>query len=544
MGRFHGDWTGGDQTTVLEVLKRRLGTDPDGPYLGFVDGDAMFSAAQVDATSDRVAAGLSELGVEHGDRVATLLETSPEGIFSWFGAIKLGAISVPINTAYKGEFLAHQLRDSGSKVLVIQADLLARLEEIADKLSDLEAIVVTQTDAPPALPGAGARLMGWSELVDSTDTPPEADVGPGDIATFIYTAGTTGPSKGCMLSQNYCVELARQIGISWSRRPEDVVWTSNPLFHFNAISVCVVGCLLWGGRAWLSKRFSVSRFWETMNHTQASVASLLGSSATLIAAASDDPQQKENDSLRLMVAVPMPPEIDAIYRERFGVTTFSGGFGLTECSLISWLPGERPNRPGAAGILNTEAFEVILLDDAENEVPLGEPGEIAVRPKKPFVMFEGYWGRPETTVSVSRNWWFHTGDVGRIDAEGYLYFVDRKKDCLRRRGENISSYEMENTFLGHPAIAEVAVHAVPSEISEDDVKVTAVLKEGVTLSEEELCRWAIERVPFYAVPRYIEFRDTLPRNPVGRPLKYKLCEEGVTPRTFDSERAGIEFERR
>jgi crotonobetaine/carnitine-CoA ligase len=369
------------------------------------------------------------------------------------------------------------------------------------------------------------------------------DVVPSDLACLIYTAGTTGPSKGCMLSHNYVVCMADQIARAWGRRPDDVVWTPLPLFHLNAISIAVVGTLSVGGSASIARRFSVSGFWPEVRRSGATMASMLGSLAILVANA-DDHAEQEGHRLRLCAAAPMPPDIDRIWRERFGCATFSGGFGLTEASLLAALPPGEENPPGAAGKANRTELDVRILDDDDLEVATGEVGEICCRPLIPDAMFAGYWNRPGDTVAVFRNLWFHTGDLARLDDEGLLYFVDRKKDALRRRGENISSFEMEKTFHAHPAILDVAVHAVASEMGEDEVKVTAVLQPGAELSPEDLCRWAAERVPYFAIPRYIEFRDDLPRNPVGRVLKYELRAEGVTATTWDREQAGVTFARR
>jgi crotonobetaine/carnitine-CoA ligase len=202
------------------------------------------------------------------------------------------------------------------------------------------------------------------------------------------------------------------------------------------------------------------------------------------------------------------------------------------------------NRPNAAGVVNDEYFDVRIFDDADNELAAGTQGEIVVRPKRPQVMFEGYWGRPEATVETSRNWWYHTGDIGVIDDDRFLYFVDRKADYLRRRGENISSFEVERVLMGHGLLADVAVHAVPSELTEDDLKITATLKEGADLSEEELFRWCIDELPYFALPRYIEFRAELPRSPVGRVLKRELRAEGATSGTWDADASGITYEKR
>jgi crotonobetaine/carnitine-CoA ligase len=287
----------------------------------------------------------------------------------------------------------------------------------------------------------------------------------------------------------------------------------------------------------------VSRFWPEVQRTGATIVSMLGSLAILLANAADN-DASEGHPLRLCAAAPMPPDVDRTWRERFGCKTFSGGYGLTEASLISMLPAGEENRPGAAGKLNRDEFDVRLVDDDDLDVPVGEVGEIVCRPTGPNLMFAGYWDRPVDTLAVFGNLWFHTGDLGRVDADDFLFFVDRKKDALRRRGENISSFEMEKTLYAHPAIRDVAVHAVASPMGEDDVKVTAVLQDGSDVTEEGLCRWVAERVPYFAIPRYVEFRADLPRNPVGRVLKYELREQGVTPDTWDREVAGVEFDRR
>jgi crotonobetaine/carnitine-CoA ligase len=251
-----------------------------------------------------------------------------------------------------------------------------------------------------------------------------------------------------------------------------------------------------------------------------------------------------NTSLRLLGAAPLPVEIDTIIKERFGIDTFSGAYGVTEASLISWQPPGVTNKPNAAGVINHEYFDVRIFDDDDNELPRGSDGEIVIRPKRPHVMFEGYWGRPDATVETSRNWWYHTGDIGRIDEEDFLFFVDRKADYLRRRGENISSFEVESILMTHGSLADVVVHAVPSEMTEDDLKITATLKEGASVSEEELFRWSIDQLPYFALPRYIEFRAELPRSPVGRVLKRELRDEGVTASTWDVEASGITFQKR
>jgi carnitine-CoA ligase len=533
-----------EQLTLRTLLERRLENDPDGEYLDVCA--TKLSARQVHDTASRLANALAELGVTQGDRVATLIENSPEATLSWWGSVQAGAISVPINTAYKGEYLRHQLADSGSKVLVVEASLAERAAQVFGQIGDLDHLVVigeTEVDLP-------GNVHRWDELLSASNTPPSVAPSPGDLATFVYTGGTTGLSKGCMLSHNYHAALTTQIGICWDRSADDVVWTPLPLFHFNAITTAVVGPLLYGGRAAIYRRFSVSNFWSEMNRVGATITSTLGTMAYLLAHDTDRPEMplsgapEANRSLRLIGAAPLPVEVDDVIRERFGVRTFSGAYGVTEASLVSWQPTGMTNRPNAAGVINDEYFDVRIFDDDDNELPRGSDGEIVLRPKRPHAMFAGYWGQPEATVAASRNWWYHTGDIGHVDGDDYLYFVDRKADYLRRRGENISSFEVERILMGHGQIADVAVHAVPSELTEDDLKITATLKEGATLSEEDLFRWCIDQLPYFALPRYIEFRPELPRSPVGRVLKRELRDEPLGSAVFDSEASGITYDRR
>jgi carnitine-CoA ligase len=538
-------WFGGDERTIVDLLHGRLESDPDGPYLDVTGTPA--TAAEVADGAGRLAGALIALGVEPGDRVATLIENSPAAMLSWWGAVLAGAVAVPINTAYKGEYLRHQLQDSGSRVLIVEASLVERAEPVVPRVEGLDHVVVVGGGAGTM---AGARVHGWDDVLAGAYIPPPPAVRPSSLATFVYTGGTTGPSKGCMLSHRYHEVLARQIGICWHRTAEDVVWTPLPMFHFNAIVTAILGPLIYGGRAAIERRFSVSSFWPEMNRTGATVTSTLGTMAYLLAHDVDRPEMpgsgapEANTSLRLIGAVPLPVEVDSILRQRFGVATFSGAYGTTEASLVSWQPPGVENKPNAAGVINDQHFDVRVFDDDDHELARGTEGEIVIRPLRPHTMFEGYWGRPEATVEASRNWWYHTGDVGRIDEDGYLFFVDRKADYLRRRGENISSFEVERVLMSHGALADVTVHAVPSPLTEDDLKVTATLKEGAAVTEEALFRWCVDHLPYFALPRYIEFRAELPRSPVGRVLKRDLRAEGVTPVTWDAEAAGITYERR
>jgi crotonobetaine/carnitine-CoA ligase len=553
-------WSAGNQTTIPELFARRLESDPDGEYLDL--GGEKFTARSVMDVAGRFGGVLQDLSTRQHDRVATLIGNSSPALLAWAGTVCAGRISVPVNTAYKGEYLSHQLVDSGSRVLVVASSFLPRVSAIAANVPNLEHVIVvddgedgderTGDDVAALETGSIGRVAihRWDEVLSASDVAPEVTIAPSDLGTFIYTGGTTGLSKGCMLSHSYHGALAQQIGICWRRTADDVVWTPLPLYHFNALTTVVVGTLLFGGRGAIYRRFSVSQFWPEMNRVAATITSTLGTMAYLLAHDSDRPEMPKsgapeaNTTLRLLGAAPLPVEVDDVIRSRFGISTFSGAYGVTEASLVSWQPPGTENRPNAAGMVNDEYFDVRIFDNDDHELPAGIAGEIVLRPKRPQVMFEGYWGRPAETVRTTRNLWYHTGDIGKIDEDRYLYFVDRKADYLRRRGENIASFEVERILMGHGGLADVAVHAVPSPLTEDDVKITATRKEGSMITEEELFRWCIDQLPYFALPRYIEFRDALPRSPVGRVLKRELRDEGVTSATWDAEAARITYERR
>ena len=535
-------WHGGEQDTMLAALARAVERWPDRQWLDVLG--QTYSFRDIDRLSNRLAHVLIGRGVKPGDTVVSFLDNSADAIVAWFAINKAGAISVPINTAYRGDFLRHLVTDAGASIVIAETDYAERLASIHDAIPSVELILYRGT--APDMGVCAIPCLPLDEHRGTDESPTGIDPRPADLACLIYTSGTTGPAKGCMISHNYACNLARQSNGIYDVTEADTMWTCLPLFHFNAVAVTLMATMLVGARAAVVQRFSVSNFWPEIRRSGATIASVLGSMAVFIAKAEDNADSiAAKGQLRAVQGAPWPADVAATWRTRFGIRNQIAArlYGITEACLITSVSAEIEVPPGSSGRRNDD-FDVLIVDDDDNEVPPGMAGEVICRPRKPHVMFEGYWRRPAETVKVFRNMWMHLGDIGKIDADGWFYFLDRKKDYLRRRGENISSFEMESTFERHPAIAEVAVHAVPSEASEDDLKVTAVLREGASLSEDDLCRWSFDKVPYFAVPRYIEFRPSLPRNPVGRVLKFQLRDEGCTPATWDMERAGIRIERR
>ena len=534
-------WSPDVRETVTEILARAVKKFPRNIWLDF-QGET-YTYTEMDQRSTRLAHGLAQRGVKRGDRVCSLLDSNVDSISVWLAANKLGAIHVPVNTAYKRSFLSHQFDDAGAQVLVMESDYALRLNNIEEDLPQAVTVLVRGEDAPlPTYERLKAERLADAYLEDETPIPHENK--PSDLCMLIFTGGTTGPSKGCMISHNYACNIARQILKREARDESTINWTPLPFFHMNALGGSILSSAMVGARVAVFPRFSVSKFWDDIERSGATIVNLLGSMLTFIANAPDNEAAKRCfGQIYAVRGSPFPLEIQKKWKERFGVTiSGSHNYGLTEAARVTSLSDDIEGPPNNAGQVN-EDFDVRIVDDDDIEVPVGEPGEIIVRPRHPDIMFSGYWNRPEETLKIMRNMWLHTGDIGRMDENGFMFFVDRKKDYLRRRGENISSQELEATFKRHDAVKDVAVHAVLAEM-EDEVKATVTLKDGFQISEEELCSWCADKVPYFAVPRYIEFREDLPRNPVGRVLKYQLRDEGCTEATWDREEAGFQLEKR
>ncbi|MDB5868796.1 MAG: AMP-binding enzyme family protein [Polaromonas sp.] len=534
-------WSLGEQDTAIDALERAVAAHPDRILLDF--SGELYTYRQVDQLSTRLANSLINLGIQSGQTVVTMLDNNIDAVISWLAINKLGAVHVPINTALRGDFLRHQIADAGAPLVICEESYVERIAFVAHQLAEVKQVLhrgLVSATSCGTLPLAALDAHRGSD-----DTPLPTKPKPWELASLIYTSGTTGASKGCMISYNFLCNLARLQLRAGPATAEDVTITPLPLFHMNALAVGIISNILVGARVAIIPRFSVSNFWPEVERSGATIASILGGMGGLLANAPDtDAAKRCFGQIHTVRGNPFTEENKKIWRERFGAKLVGGnGYGLTEACVITSLAAGNYAAPGSSG-KRIPDFDVRIVDDLDREVPVNTAGEIVCRPQRPDIMFMGYWRRPEDTLKLMRNMWFHTGDIGKFDDEGFFYFVDRKKDYLRRRGENISSFEMESAFANHPDIAEVAVHAVPSDKGEDDVKVTAILNPGATLTHEALFQWSTNAVPYYALPRYIEFRDTLPKNPQGRILKYQLRDEGKTRDTWDLEATDIKVAKR
>ena len=504
-------WSVGEQLTVTQLVDDRVGKSPDVTAL-WLD-DVPYTFADLDRRSRAAASALLDLGVKPGESVALFLESCIELVDVWFACASIGVVSVPINIANRGDFLAHQLRDSGAVVVLTDSTTADAVRAVAPELPDLRKVLVVGENVLDGDPGA----------------PRPANANPtwNAPACILYTSGTTGPSKGVVVTQHYLVTAARIVADAYGLTPSDVTYGAVPLFHFSGMLGSVLAAVVAGSSAVVDRRFSVSATWDRVRRYNATGVVAVGSMILMLWNLPE-----ENDpKLRLLAGAPIPAELHHRIQERYGCGIVTM-YGMTEAFPLAVWNVTDAAVPGSAGRVSP-LFDVRIFDDNDAEVAVGQPGEIVCRPQGPHVMFEGYHHNADATVAQWRNGWFHTGDFGRIDADGVLYFVDRKKDAMRRRGENISSFEVEQSVLKHPAVADVAAHAVPSEFGEDDVKICVVVTEPVR--PEALYEHCAERMPRFAVPRYIEVVEDLPRNAVGRVLKYVLRERGVTPQTWDRE---------
>jgi crotonobetaine/carnitine-CoA ligase len=527
----------GEALTIPSVLDAQAAERPDQPLL-YID-DQPLTYRGLKEGSIAAANVLADLGVTAGDRVALFMGTSAEWVTLWFGICRIGAVAVPVNTAYRGDFLARQLAAAGPVVVAVDQALEDRVAAVAAEVPTLQALLV-RPDGSGAGPAAGGPLRrAGTDLLAAADGQrfePAPGGGPAwnRPAAIFYTSGTTGASKGALATHHYLLSAAATMVDLWRLEPGETVYAPLPLFHLSAVG-SVLGPMLAGGTGVLERAFSVHSTWDQVRRYGASGIALAGAMVTMLWNLPPDERDAELP-LRFLSAAPVPNELYEPIQRRWGCRIVTC-YGLSEAFPLTVAGVGDDNPPGASGRANPD-FEVEVVDEDDRAVAPGEAGEIVCRPRRPHVMFEGYDGRDRETLDQLSNLWFHTGDLGRLDAEGNLYYVDRKKDAMRRRGENISSFEVEQALLRHPDVDEVAAVAVPSELGEDDVMVYVVPRAGATLDVVAFMNFCCERLPYFAVPRYVEVAEGLPKNAVGRVLKHELRAAGVPASAWDREEAG------
>ncbi len=497
----------------------------------FQDGE-VWSYEQLRKKVRQLAGGFHEQGVSRGDHVAVWMFDSKEAILTFFAINYLGAVFVPMNTAYKGQVLSHVLNVSDAKILVAHGQLLERLGEV-DVAQIEKAISVGDGELPPAIAG-----VDFSTVESTSAEPPELDrpIEPWDVQSIIFTSGTTGPSKGVLSSYLHIFTNAGPE--TWHFvTGEDRFLINMPIFHIGGMGVIFV-MLCRGGSIAVMDGFDTEKFWPFVRESKTTAFFLLGVMTTFLLKQEPSDDDKNHD-VRLAFMVPLTETCTEFY-ERFGIDVYTI-FNMTEISspIVS---EPNPTKRGTCG-KKRDGVDVRLVDENDCEVAPGEIGEMIVRTDRPWGMNSGYYKNPEATAEAWRNGWFHTGDCFRQDSEGYFYFVDRMKDAMRRRGENISSFEVEAEVVAYPEVREAAAYAVPSDLGEDDVMISVAPVAGKTIDPKVLIEFLGERMPYFMVPRYIRVLDELPKTPSSKVMKHVLRTEGVTTDSWDREEHNIKFKR-
>jgi crotonobetaine/carnitine-CoA ligase len=509
--------------TVLAVLDHAAARDGEDARLRCAGRNV--SAAALRDDSLRLAAALAGWGVVPGDRVAVMLGNGPEFLATWFGILRAGAVEVPVHSAYRGVLLEHILRESGARVLVCEGSMVERLAGL--DLPALERVVVHA--GGDDVPANGRATSALADALAGPAVPatyvPAAD----DVSCILYTSGTTGPAKGAVLTHRANLQLARANVQLMEYTADDVLYTAFPLFHVNAKFTSVVSSLLSGARVVVDERLGASRFWDTMREHGVTSFNYMGSMLTILSKQPERPGDRGHGVVRAYGGG-CPGGLWEAFEARFGVRLHEH-YGMTEIGIATWNT-RTDRRPGSCGRA-VPYYDVRLAGPDDAEVPVGEVGELQIRPRHPGTILREYWQRPEATIEATRNLWFHTGDRARLDADGYFTYVDRVKDSIRRRGENVSSWEVESVVNAFPGVVESAAYGVPSDLGEDEVMVALVLEDGGTLELPAFVAHCEARLAYFTVPRYVRVCAELPKTPSQRVQKFRLREDGVTPDTHD-----------
>lgn len=512
--------------TLGRELRAAAASTPDKPFIRMMAGE--WSYRQIDDASDRFAAAMSARGIAKGMNVSLMLPNCIEFVVCWFGLAKLGSVAAPVNTAFRGLALRMAIDLVESHLLIVHASLLDALLEVREGLAGVNDVIVVGADRP-------AIGASYDEVLNSAGTAyPEPALHFSDLCLLLYTSGTTGRSKAAMISHRFVLGQAQGVIEGLGLHADDVLYCPYPLFHLDAAVMTVAPALLLRGVAAIGERFSVARYWDEMRALRGTVFDFMGATLTMLF--KQPPSDKDRTHrARLGWGVPLPawaPE----FEQRFGCRLVEL-YGSSEAGTFIYTPLDQPRRTGSCGKPSSR-WEVQLQDDDGVEVPVGEVGELVVRPREPSMMMRGYFGMPEASLAVFRDLWFHTGDLLRRDADGFFYFVGRRKDIVRRRGENISAAEVEMGLETHPDVLECAVIAVPSDLTEEDVMACVVPRPGSALTPAALAEHCAKTMAGFMVPRYLRFLEALPKTPTDKVEKFRLQEQGITADTWDREAAG------
>ena len=502
-------------TNLRALLEQRVSAAPDKLFL-FSEADGrQFTYAEFNAAVEHMVNVLAGHGVTKGDVVSLLLPNSAEYLIAYFACWKLGAIAGPVNSLLKTEEMAYVMGNSEAKALVYNSEFVGRMREVSLMVDTLEGIIELDNELVTS-----STYVAFAEDLDRARNVP---LGGDDEAIIIYTSGTTGKPKGCLLTHGNLIANARQISQWLGFTEQDRLLTVMPLFHMNAVSVTTMSALYAGASTVISPKFSASRFWKIISDYQ---VTSFGSVATMLSMLLSNypdgvPDGLSTDQLRFAMcgSAPVPAEVMKRFEETFNCLVIEG-YGLSESTCRSTFnPPDKRRRPGSCGM--PIGNEMKVVDDDDNEVPDGQLGEIVLRGEN---ILKGYHKNPEANGIAFRNGWFHTGDIGYRDAEGFYYIVDRKSDMIIRGGENIYPREIDEVLYQHPAVSAAAAIGVPDPLYGEEVAAFIVLKEGASATEEELINFCRTRLADYKCPKTLRLVDEIPKGPTGKLLKRELAK--------------------
>ena len=518
-----------DSCMLIKVLTRHASERPDSTFAVFEDETRWTYSETLDQVR-RAAAALAALGVKPGDYVGMWLPNSAEAVRLWFAVNYLGAVFVPLNLAYRGALLEHCIQTAKMRLLIAHADLVPRLNDIdTGSLTD----VLVLGGEPPAHPRLTMHAV--DALTATNATPEPADVAPWDTQLVIYTSGTTGPSNAVLLSYLH-VFTGSEATFGYTSA-SDRFLANLPLFHVTGMAM-VMRTVLTGGSLAMVSAFNTHDFWDVAVRTESTSVLLMGVMATFLMKQSASASERQH---RVRTALIVPLSVDSVaFSQRFGCEVYTA-FAMSEITTPLFA-GPNPQPIGTSGKPRA-GVEIRLVDVNDCEVAPGDVGELIIRTDRPWSMTHGYLRNPEATAAAWRNGWFHTGDGFRKDENGNYFFVDRMKDAIRRRGENISSFELEAEICTHQLVQEAAVVAVPSEIGEDEVLAVIATLPGTDLEPAELIEYLVPRLPYFMVPRYIRMVESLPKTPTQKVQKHLLREQGLTEGVYDREAEGVLIKR-
>ncbi len=524
----------GEKYVLGRMLEEAARKYPEATYFWF-EG-RRYTYSEVLAQSLRVAGGFAGQGVKKGSHVAILMENCPEFIFTWFGLAMLGAVEAPFNPFHKGSLLEYLINYSDAEILVISGSFIEEISVVEERIEKVKKVIIEGQFK--GKPFKKMEAIPFATLSESTSVHPAIEVRYNDIMALMFTSGTTGPSKGVLITHNQAFFVASQyVNVTGVAR-KDVGYCYIPLFHEAPQFGLVLGSMLYGGSFLLTRGFSAADFWQDIRKYNCTASGMFEVVIKILLMAPEQPDDADNP-MRVFSTAHITPESQQAFEKRFAVKLVNT-YGLTEgdCTIAATY---RDTRPGSFG-KPRGYFDVRLFDSMDRKVPRGKVGEIALRPKQPHTIFEGYYKMPEKTLEAMRNLWWHTGDLAYQDEEGYFFFVGREKDMIRRGDENISALEVEKVVESHPDVKECAAVAAFSQVWGEEVKLVIVCREGGKIDPADLIYFCDERMAYFMVPRFIEFAESIPRTGgSGRPVKEHLKQ--VTARTWDRVTAGVKIKR-